>query len=96
MRKEVKDLMAYIKLAVNPEDDLSLMRIINQPTRGIGSESQLKLKDWAEGQDLTLGQALFPHFQVSSPSLVFCRDVRVALVLTVASHCWLCNMCLVF
>ena len=57
--------MAYIKLAVNPEDDLSLMRAINQPTRGVGIESQLKLKAWAEAQDLSLSQALFPNFQVS-------------------------------
>ena len=64
-RKEVKDLMAYIKLAINPEDDLSLMRAINQPTRGVGAESQLKLKAWAEGQGLSLGQALFPNFQVN-------------------------------
>ena len=64
-RKEVKDLMAYIKLAINPEDDLSLSRAINQPTRGVGAESQLKLKAWAEGQGLSLGQALFPNFQVS-------------------------------
>ena len=63
-RKEVKDLMAYIKLAVNPEDDLSLMRAINQPTRGIGAESQAKMKVWAEGQGLSLGQVLFPDYQV--------------------------------
>lgn len=66
MRKEVKDVMAYVKLAINPEDDLSLMRSINQPTRGIGAESQIKLKAWAEGQGLTLGQALFPSYQVSN------------------------------
>ncbi|KAL3143319.1 hypothetical protein ABBQ38_002158 [Trebouxia sp. C0009 RCD-2024] len=65
-RKEVKDLMAYIKLAINPEDDLSLMRAINQPTRGVGAESQLKLKAWAEGQGLSLGQALFPNFQATT------------------------------
>ena len=64
-RKEVKDLMAYVKLAISPEDDLSLMRAINQPTRGIGAESQTKLKAWAQGQGLSLGQALFPQFQVS-------------------------------
>lgn len=68
-RKEVKDLMAYIKLAINPEDDLSLMRAINQPTRGIGAESQSKLKAWAEEQGLSLGQALFPDFQVSQIDL---------------------------
>ncbi|KAL3133778.1 hypothetical protein ABBQ32_008258 [Trebouxia sp. C0010 RCD-2024] len=65
-RKEVKDLMAYIKLAINPEDDLSLMRAINQPTRGVGAESQLKLKAWAEAQDMPLGQALFPNFQATT------------------------------
>lgn len=64
-RREVKDLMAYIKLALNPEDNLSLMRAINQPTRGIGAESQVKLKGWAEGQGLSLAQALFPDYQVS-------------------------------
>lgn len=69
-RKEVKDLMAYIKLAVNPEDDLSLMRAINQPTRGIGAESQVKLKSWAEGQGMSLGQALFSDYQVSQTDLL--------------------------
>ncbi len=64
LRKEVKDVMAYVKLAINPEDNLSLMRAINQPTRGIGHESQAKLKAWAEAQGLTLGRALFPNFQV--------------------------------
>ena len=64
MRKEVKDVMAYVKLAINPEDNLSLMRTINQPTRGIGAESQIKLRAWAEGQGLTLGQALFPDYKV--------------------------------
>ena len=69
-RKEVKDLMAYIKLAVNPEDEVSLMRAINQPTRGVGAESQAKMKAWAEGQGLSLGQALFPHYQVSQPDFL--------------------------
>ena len=64
LRKEVKDVMAYVKLALNPGDDLSLMRAINQPTRGIGHESQVKLKAWAQSQSLTLGQALFPNYQV--------------------------------
>lgn len=65
LRKEVKDVVAYLKLAVNPEDNVSLARIINQPTRGIGQESQQKLKDQAEQQGLGLGQALFADYQVS-------------------------------
>lgn len=67
-RKEVKDVMAYIKLAVNPEDNLSLMRILNYPTRGIGNESQVKLQKWAEAQHKTLGQALFPDYQATAMS----------------------------
>ena len=64
LRKEVKDVMAYVKLAVNPEDDVSLARVINQPTRGIGQESLLKLRDWAEKEGRGLGQALFTDYQV--------------------------------
>ena len=64
LRKEVKDVMAYVKLALNPQDDVSLARIINNPSRGIGQDSLQKLKAWAEGQGLLLGQALFANYQV--------------------------------
>ena len=73
-RKEVKDVMAYIKLAVNPEDNLSLIRILNYPTRGIGNESQVKLQKWAEAQNKTLGQALFPDYQASQCDS-FCANI---------------------
>ena len=71
--------MAYVKLAVNPEDDVSLARVINQPTRGIGQESLLKLRDWAEKEGLGLGQALFTDYQVCTASLLihfFAHDSR--------------------
>lgn len=68
----MKDVMAYVKLAVNPEDDVSLARVINQPTRGIGQESLLKLRDWAEKEGLGLGQALFTDYQVGIASLLIC------------------------
>ncbi|NCN26664.1 UvrD-helicase domain-containing protein [bacterium] len=46
-RAEVKDVLAYMRLMVNPKDDVSLFRIINVPTRGIGKTSLIKIKTFA-------------------------------------------------
>ncbi len=46
-RKEIKDLVAYMRLVQNPEDDLAMMRVINEPKRGIGKTTQDKLASWA-------------------------------------------------
>ncbi len=43
-RKEVKDMVAYLRLLVNPEDDLSMERIINEPRRGVGAKTLAALK----------------------------------------------------
>lgn len=53
-RKEIKDLLAYIRLALNPNDEESLKRIINYPTRGIGKTSLDKLTVTANEQGLPL------------------------------------------
>lgn len=42
-RREIKDLIAYLKLIYNPDDDISLLRVINTPKRGIGEVKQLEL-----------------------------------------------------
>ncbi|WP_066071475.1 DNA helicase PcrA [Neobacillus soli] len=57
-RKEIKDMLAYLRLISNPDDDISLQRVINVPKRGIGSTSVDKMADFAGMHDLSLYQAL--------------------------------------
>jgi DNA helicase-2/ATP-dependent DNA helicase PcrA len=57
-RKEVKDLLAYLKVALNSNDDISLRRIINYPARGIGDGSLEKLALHALAKGWTLWQAV--------------------------------------
>lgn len=56
-RKEIRDLIAYLTLFVNPADRLSFMRIINEPKRGMGARSIEKLESFAEQKGLSLLQA---------------------------------------
>ena len=53
-RKEVKDLIAYMRALVNPDDDVSVRRIINEPKRGIGESTIEALMLHAEGSGLSL------------------------------------------
>lgn len=46
-RMEIKDILAYLKLLVNPKDDVAFIRIINTPKRGIGPASIEKIRDYA-------------------------------------------------
>lgn len=57
-RKEIKDLLAYLRLIANPADDISLQRIINVPKRGLGSTSLDKISRYAQENDLTMYEAL--------------------------------------
>jgi DNA helicase-2/ATP-dependent DNA helicase PcrA len=57
-RKEIKDLLAYLRLIANNDDDLSLARIINEPKRGIGATSFEKMARFAIEQDRTIMDAL--------------------------------------
>ena len=56
-RKEVRDLMAYLKMIANPADQISIQRVINVPKRKIGNTTLKRLVSLAAGRDLTLGQA---------------------------------------
>jgi DNA helicase-2/ATP-dependent DNA helicase PcrA len=53
-RKENRDVLAYLRLLVNPRDDLAFMRIINEPTRGIGKVSLQHLQQYAQEREICL------------------------------------------
>jgi len=53
-RKEIKDVLAYLRLIVNPKDDESLLRSINYPQRGIGDTSLDRLREFAAEKALSL------------------------------------------
>jgi DNA helicase-2/ATP-dependent DNA helicase PcrA len=57
-RAEVKDLLAYLKLALNPHDSMSLLRVINTPARGIGRTTVEALEGIALENNLSLYQAV--------------------------------------
>ncbi len=57
-RKEIKDIMAYMRLVQNPADDLSLVRIINEPKRGIGEKTVEKLRALAAVRNESLFESL--------------------------------------
>jgi len=56
-RREVKDIIAYLRLIHNPQDNVSLVRIINVPVRGIGQRTLSQLQSWAKAHDSSLFEA---------------------------------------
>lgn len=56
-RKEIMDVLAYLKLAANPKDSMSFSRVVNEPKRGIGKMSLNKLQDFANMHGLSLIEA---------------------------------------
>ncbi len=57
-RKEIKDLLAYLKTIDNGRDDLAVRRIVNVPKRGIGAASLNKVADFAQQEGLSLYEAM--------------------------------------
>lgn len=57
-RKEIKDILAYLRLIYQPQDRVSFERIVNVPTRGIGTKSLEQFYAWQTAGDQTLQQAL--------------------------------------
>lgn len=57
-RQEIKDIIAYIRLIQDVQDDVSLIRVINVPKRGIGHNTLAKLQDWARVHEVSLYEAV--------------------------------------
>jgi DNA helicase-2/ATP-dependent DNA helicase PcrA len=57
-RKEIKDILSYLKLCANPDDDLSFERIVNVPPRGIGATTIRRLREWADKHNTNLLEAI--------------------------------------
>jgi DNA helicase-2/ATP-dependent DNA helicase PcrA len=69
-RAEVKDIIAYLKLAMNPFDDIALLRVINTPTRGLGKTSLDELQRLAQANGSSLWMAIMSITDSDFPALV--------------------------
>ena len=72
-RKEIKDMMCYARILVNPADNVSLLRIINTPTRGLGKVAQDRLLAYAEEKHISLYDALKNAAYVPGLSSAACK-----------------------
>lgn len=77
-RKEVKDIIAYLRIAVSPRDELALRRIINYPTRGIGAQSIDKLVTAAHTGGGTMWDALATT-EVTGPARTGIEKLKTAV-----------------
>ncbi|MBV8462754.1 MAG: UvrD-helicase domain-containing protein, partial [Acidimicrobiales bacterium] len=57
-RREIRDVMAYLRVLVNPDDEVSWRRIVNVPKRGVGETSVARLAGWAGTQGISFGAAV--------------------------------------
>ncbi|MBZ0234651.1 MAG: UvrD-helicase domain-containing protein [Deltaproteobacteria bacterium] len=57
-RKEVKDVIAYLRLALNPRDELSLRRVVNYPSRGVGPATVERIVAWAQARHASMWDVL--------------------------------------
>ncbi len=75
-RKEVKDVLSYLKVVLNPADEISLRRIINYPARGIGNTSVERLSLQAVAKGWTLWQAVERADAIDEVSAAACEGCK--------------------
>lgn len=67
-RKEIKDVLAYLRLIVNPNDTASLRRVINYPTRGIGDKTQERIIEFSRQHGITVWEAVSRTTELGLPT----------------------------
>jgi DNA helicase-2/ATP-dependent DNA helicase PcrA len=86
-RREVKDVIAFLRLAHNPADSVSLLRIINVPPRGIGAKTIATLERWAATEEISLGEAL-DWVAAGEPNPFGTRATKVLVYFVELLHQW--------
>ncbi len=97
-RKEIKDVLCYLRVVINPADSLALIRIINIPARGLGATSLRKIEEWSVTQNCSIWDSLkvlasgekIPDLRISSKSLKavteFVEVLQTAMADFAANH----------
>src|SRR5690606_28778291 len=75
-RKEIKDLLAYLRLIANTDDEFSLRRIINVPKRGIGDTTLGRIQQFADQEGITLFEAMRRVEEVEDVTPAYARRVK--------------------
>jgi len=80
-RREIKDVIAYLRVVHNTKDEISLTRIINAPTRGIGSKTFLSLRTQAQKENLSPGMMLIELRRGAFPEYLEAAGGRAKMAL---------------
>ncbi len=78
-RKEIKDIIAYLRVIVNPLDSVSLLRIINVPNRGIGDVTVAKLTEFASDRNIGIVKAIERCDEIDSLGVAAKRNLKAFL-----------------
>ena len=70
-RKEIKDLICYLRLILNKDDEISLLRVINVPKRGIGEATIKKIEETARDNNISMFEAIAKGKELGFKNLIF-------------------------